>query len=149
MEKIATLPDEWMKKTDDPFVQQALKICRVVFDDAADSLNDTISSMDVAGDEKLLSVSKIGDLRTWMSTSLTDLETCLDALLEVNATITDDIKLLIKDPTEFASNSLAIGSKILSILSNFKVPIHRRLLGFRLSLTQGSRSGLERPIGGC
>lgn len=130
MEKIATLPDEWMKKTDDPFVQQALKICRVVFDDAADSLNDTISSMDVAGDEKLLSVSKIGDLRTWMSTSLTDLETCLDALLEVNATITDDIKLLIKDPTEFASNSLAIGSKILSILSNFKVPIHRRLLGF-------------------
>lgn len=34
-----------------------------------------------------------------------------------------------KNSTEFTSNSLAIATKILSLLQKFNIPIHRRLLG--------------------
>ncbi|KAL0354417.1 UNVERIFIED_CONTAM: Pectinesterase 3 [Sesamum radiatum] len=129
LEKVSTFPDEFMNKTDDPFVKEALGVCGTVLNDAVDSLNDSISAMNVDGGGKLLSVSRISDLQTWLSTVVTDQETCFDALEEVNATFVEEIKLLMKNSTEFASNSLAIVSKLLGFLGDFKIPIHRRLLG--------------------
>ncbi|KAL0341786.1 UNVERIFIED_CONTAM: Alanine aminotransferase 2, mitochondrial [Sesamum calycinum] len=129
LEKVSTFPDEFMNKTDDPFVKEALSVCGTVLNDAVDSLNDSISAMNVGGGEKLLSVPRISDLQTWLSTVVTDQETCFDALEEVNATFVEEIKLLMKNSTEFASNSLAIVSKLLGFLGDFKIPIHRRLLG--------------------
>ncbi|KAI3455679.1 hypothetical protein Pfo_012342 [Paulownia fortunei] len=128
LEKISTFPDEYMNKTDDPLVKQALQVCGTVLNDAVDSLNDSISSMNINHGEKLLSVPRINDLKTWLSTVITDQETCFDALEEVNATFVEEIKLLMKNSTEFASNSLAIVSKLLGLLGDFKIPIHRRLL---------------------
>ncbi|KAL0319494.1 UNVERIFIED_CONTAM: Pectinesterase 3 [Sesamum angustifolium] len=82
LEKVSTFPDEFMNKTDDPFVKEALSVCGTVLNDAVDSLNDSISAMNVGGGEKLLSVPRISDLQTWLSTVVTDQETCFDALEE-------------------------------------------------------------------
>lgn len=127
LEKVSTFPDQYINRTNDPLVNQAIQICGMVINDAVLSLNDSISAM--SGGEKLLSAARIDDLQTWLSTAITDQETCLDALEEVNATFVGEIRLLMKNSTEFASNSLAIVSKIMGLLGDFKIPIHRRLLG--------------------
>ncbi|CAI9753696.1 unnamed protein product [Fraxinus pennsylvanica] len=129
LEKLSTFPGEWMNRTNDPRVKDALKVCKIVLDEAVDYLNDSISTMNVNNGEMLISIPKIDDLKTWLSTTITDQETCLDALNEVNASIVGDVKLLMKNSTEYASNSLAIVSKLLGILGDFGIPIHRKLLG--------------------
>ncbi|KAL0414992.1 UNVERIFIED_CONTAM: Pectinesterase 3 [Sesamum latifolium] len=82
LEKVSTFPDEFMNKTDDPFVKEALSVCGTVLNDAVDSLNDSIAAMNVDDGGKLLSVPRISDLQTWLSTVVTDQETCFDALEE-------------------------------------------------------------------
>lgn len=130
LQKVSTmLPEKWSNSTKDPGVKKALGVCQTVFDDAIDMLNDSISTMDAKDGERLLTVTKINDLKTWLSTTLTDQDTCLDALEESNATIIEDVKDLMNNSTEYASNSLAIVSKILGILGHFKIPVHRKLLG--------------------
>ncbi|GAV87322.1 Pectinesterase domain-containing protein/PMEI domain-containing protein [Cephalotus follicularis] len=84
---------------------------------------------------KLLTSSKIDDMKTWLSSSITDQDTCLGALQELNNTldnsaILDDVRNAMQNSTEFVSNSLAIVAKILGSLADFNIPIHRRLLGF-------------------
>lgn len=130
LQKVSTeLPEKWSNSTKDPGVKKALGVCQTVFDDAIDTLNDSISTMNAKEGERLLTVTKINDLKTWLSTTLTDQDTCLDALEESNATIIQDVKDLMNNSTEYASNSLAIVSKILGILGHFKIPVHRKLLG--------------------
>lgn len=128
LQKLSTFPDEYINKTEDPFVKEALRVCDAVLDDAVYSLNESISAMNGGGGGRKL-VSRVGDLRTWLSAVVTDQETCFDALEEANATFVDEIRFLTKNATEFASNSLAIVTKILGAFGDFKIPIHRRLLG--------------------
>lgn len=121
-----------------------------MLDDALDRLNDSLSSMDASGGEaqgqknnKILSPTKLNDLKTWLSTTITDQETCLDALAEFNAT------LLLGDsmnkPTQYASNSLSIVARILGVLAKFDVAVHRRLLG----IGHTGRHGYLRVTEGC
>lgn len=71
----------------------------------------------------------MGDLKTWLSASLTDHETCLDALTEANSSaVLNEVMGIIRNSTEFASNSLAIVAKLLGLLGDFNLPIHRKLL---------------------
>lgn len=124
IEKIASFPDEFATRTSDPRVKQALKVCNSVLNDAVESLNDSISAA------KENDAVPLNDLKTWLSTVITDQETCFDALDEANATsIGGEIRALMKNSTEFASNSLAIVSKVLGFLGDFKIPSNRRLLG--------------------
>lgn len=125
---LSSVPQNWAKLTKEPKVQRALKVCETVFDDAVDKLNDSFSSVKVNGGQKLLSGPKIDDLRTWLSSTLTDQETCLDALEEMNASFLNDAKLLMKNSTEYTSNSLAIVANILGVLDKYNIPIHRKLL---------------------
>jgi hypothetical protein len=87
------------------------------------------------------------DLKTWISTTITDQETCLDALQELNVTehfnqaLVDHVKAAMENSTEFVSNSLAIVAKILGLLSDFNIPIHRRL-DLKEPITQGFHIGL-------
>lgn len=146
---LSSVPQNWAKLTKEPKVQSALKVCETVFDDAIDKLNDSVSSVKVNGGEKLLSGPKIDDLRTWLSSTLTDQETCLDALEEMNATFVNDAKLLMKNSTEYTSNSLAIVANILGILSKYNIPIHRKLLSngeFPEWVAAGDRRVLQEVI---
>uniref|UniRef100_A0A7N2R440 pectinesterase n=1 Tax=Quercus lobata TaxID=97700 RepID=A0A7N2R440_QUELO len=127
------IPSKLTAITNDPKVKAALTVCEGLFEDAVDGLNDSISSMEVGSDDKLLSSAKINDIKTWLSTTIIDQETCLDSLQDLNSTVVDYMKIATKNSTEFTSNSLAIVAKILGLLADFNLPIHRRLLGFKES----------------
>ncbi|XP_024030089.1 pectinesterase 1, partial [Morus notabilis] len=129
LSRLSKYPDELIAKTNDTRLKEALGVCKSVLDDAMDRLNDSVSSMEVRKEERLLSSSKIDDMQTWLSTTITDQETCLDALDELNSTITPQLRTKMQNSTEFASNSLAIVAKIIRVLAKLNVPIHRRLLG--------------------
>ncbi|KAK5831158.1 Pectinesterase 3 [Gossypium arboreum] len=134
---LSQYPKKLQAETNNTQVKHALDVCGTVFDDALDRLNDSATSLEVGDGESLLSDSKIDDLKTWLSTVITDQETCLDALEELNttknfnATLFEELKAAMQNSSEYASNSLAIAAKILGLLTNFRIPIHRRLLGFQ------------------
>ncbi|RXH88929.1 hypothetical protein DVH24_000528 [Malus domestica] len=113
----------------DTHLEKVLDVCEGLFEDVVDRLNDSLTSMDVNQGDKLLSAAKINDIKTWLSTTLTDQETCLDSLADLNSTLVQEFKAAMQNTTEFSSNSLAIVAKILSLLTNLNVPVHRRLLG--------------------
>ncbi|KAE8725857.1 putative pectinesterase/pectinesterase inhibitor 26 [Hibiscus syriacus] len=144
--RLSKYPTELKPETNDTQLKSALQVCETMFEDALDRLNDSAASLEVGDREKLLSDSKIGDLKTWLSTSITDQETCLDALEELNttthfnATLVEEMKAAMQNSSEYTSNSLAIVARILGLLTNLNIPIHRRLLVF-----QESSSGSEFP----
>lgn len=114
--------------TGDAQGKAALAVCAGVFEDAIDRLNDSISSLEV-GTGAIVSSSKINDMKTWLSAAITDQETCLDSLREINSTLVNDVRAAMENSTEFVSNSLAIVTRIISLLADLKIPIHRKLLG--------------------
>ncbi|OMO66001.1 Pectinesterase, catalytic [Corchorus olitorius] len=136
--KLSEYPKKLKAEANDSQWKSALEVCVDLFDDALDQLNDSATILEVGKGENLLTTSKIDDLRTWLSSTSTDLETCVDTLLELNetehfnATVFKQLKAAMQNSTEFASNSLAIVTKVLKSLTDtgFKIPIHRRLLGF-------------------
>ncbi|ESQ48548.1 hypothetical protein EUTSA_v10022003mg [Eutrema salsugineum] len=138
---ISTLPKKLSEETDDESIKSALGVCGELLDNAMDSLNETVSAMDVRDGKNILNPTKIDDLKTWLSAALTYHETCFDALDELrsnnnmtttenyaNSTISRNLKSAMRNSTEFTSNSLAIVAKVLSTLSDFGIPIHRRRL---------------------
>ncbi|GKV40748.1 hypothetical protein SLEP1_g48352 [Rubroshorea leprosula] len=102
--KVFVYPYQLKGKIMDTHVKAVLDVCATMIDNTLDRLNDA---------------------------SITDEETCFDALDELNETehlaIHDELKTAMQNSTEFASNSLAIVTKILSLLVDFNIPIHRKL----------------------
>ncbi|WJZ94201.1 hypothetical protein VitviT2T_013078 [Vitis vinifera] len=130
LSKLSSLPRQLSAKSNDAQLKKALGVCETVFEDAIDRLNDSISSMEVREGEKLLSASKIDDIKTWLSATITDQETCLDALEELNSTLLNEVKTAMQNSTVFASNSLAIVAKLIGILHDLDIQVHRKLLSF-------------------
>ncbi|KAA0053577.1 pectinesterase 3 [Cucumis melo var. makuwa] len=145
LSKLSDYTSNFNSNTGDPKVKAAIKICQSVFEDAIDTLNDTISSMEVdRHSEKFLSPSRIEDLKTWLSTTITDQETCLDALRDLNqTTVLQELQTAMANSTEFTSNSLAIVTKILGLLADFNIPIHRKLMGLPEWVSSGDRKLLQ------
>jgi pectinesterase len=114
----------------DTRLKKAVDVCGSVLNDSLDRLNDSMSTI-VSG-EKILSPTKIRNVETWISAALTDHDTCLDAVGELNSTaakkLRSEIETAMRNSTEFASNSLAIVTKVIRLLSNFEVPNHNRRL---------------------
>ncbi|EOA39982.1 hypothetical protein CARUB_v10008670mg [Capsella rubella] len=133
LDSISDLPEKLSKETEDERIKSALRVCGDLIEDALDRLNDTVSAIDDT-EKKTLSSSKIEDLKTWLSATVTDHDTCFDSLDELkqnkteyaNSTIIHNLKSAMGNSTEFTSNSLAIVSKILAALSDLGIPIHRR-----------------------
>ncbi|MED6204747.1 Pectinesterase 3 [Stylosanthes scabra] len=133
LSSLSHYPSKLRSSIKEPRLQKAIDVCSTVLADAISNFNDSVSSLDTAG--KLPSATKISDIRTWVSAAITNQDTCLDALQEVNSTAAnaalENMQTAMKNSTEFSSNSLAIVTKILGVLSRFNSPVHgRRLLGF-------------------
>ncbi|XP_059644495.1 pectinesterase 3-like [Cornus florida] len=145
--KVSSLPDTLISKISDEQAKKALIVCRSVFEDAVDSLNDSISLMAENDGEKLLSPSRIEDARTWLTAALTYHDTCLETLKELNSTtattLYNEVNGLIENATEFSSNSLAIVTKVLGSLSDYNIPAGRKLLGFPEWVSSGDRRLLQ------
>lgn len=133
---IYDLPKKLTEETEDEGIKSALRVCGVMFDDVMDTLNETVSFMDVGDGSKILNPAMIDNLKTWLSAILIDHETCFDAFDELsqinteyaNSTILQNLKSAMKNSTEFTSISLSIVARVLSPLSDFGIPIHRRRL---------------------
>ncbi|XP_010487229.1 PREDICTED: pectinesterase 1-like [Camelina sativa] len=136
LNSISDLPTKLAEGTNDERIKSALGVCGDLFDDAIDRVNATVSAMEVGDGKNILNSTKIDDLKTWLSAALTSHDTCLDALDELvqiktdyaNSTITQKLKSAMVNSGEYTSNSLAIVAKVLSTLSDFGIPIHRRRL---------------------
>ncbi|KAE8675991.1 putative Pectinmethylesterase inhibitor 2 precursor [Hibiscus syriacus] len=117
-----------------PQERTALNSCENLFVDAAGYINESISTMQMGqGEKTVLSTAKINDIRTWLSSSITYQETCLDGLIEAsnNTAVLQEMELAMRNSTEFSSNSLAIASQIMTILRQFQFPIHHGSGDFR------------------
>ncbi|XWS70138.1 hypothetical protein CRYUN_Cryun03dG0023500 [Craigia yunnanensis] len=105
-------------------LNHSLDDCETLFKDAIEYINESISSVQVGQYEKMLLVkAKINDMRTWLSSAITNQETCLDGLLEAadHTAIRQEVEYAMRNSTEFSSNSLAIASHIMTILQHFQV----------------------------
>ncbi|KAJ0031880.1 hypothetical protein Pint_13602 [Pistacia integerrima] len=131
--KLLSWPDELISSetysniTNDPAVQAALDDCKFLFQDAVDHINDSITSFQVGQ----MSGKQINDIRTWLSTAITNQDTCLDGIYEAtNHTILPQyMKHAMRNATEATSNCLAIASNILTILLHYvQTPNNRKLL---------------------
>lgn len=146
LSKLADYSSKLNSSVTDPKLRDAIGICRSVFEDAIETLNDTVSSMEVdRNGEKFLSPSRIEDLKTWLTTTITDQETCLDAVrdLENQTAVLQELQTAMANSTEFTSNSLAIVTKIIGLLADFNIPIHRKLMGFPEWVSSGDRRLLQ------
>ncbi|KAL0410363.1 UNVERIFIED_CONTAM: Pectinesterase 3 [Sesamum latifolium] len=108
--------------------QNALDNCENLIQDAVNHVSMSMSSMQ----QDKFSASVVSDIKTWLSTAITDQQTCLDGLTEfenISVSLQGEIKASMENATEFTSNSLAIISNIFTIIREFQVnPAHRRLL---------------------
>ncbi|XP_010261670.1 PREDICTED: pectinesterase 3-like [Nelumbo nucifera] len=134
LSNLSSLPQKLIAKVNnDPALVAALQDCQIQFEEAVDQINSSISSMQVGQREKLLTDSKITNLRTWLSSAITYEQTCLDGLEELNSSsskaVLEEMKAAMRISMELTSNSLAIVSKMQTLLDKFNTPIHRKLLG--------------------
>ncbi|XP_020680042.1 pectinesterase 1-like [Dendrobium catenatum] len=120
----------FLSKLDIPAADKRLRAavldCRELIDDAVDRFNESAAVL--AGTkpgEKILSESKIGDLKTWLSSTIADQETCLDGFEGTTGGFREKLKAAMANSTQLASNSLAIVS---SIIAKLHFPINRKLL---------------------
>lgn len=141
--KLLSLPNDvvfaesYSNITSDPAVQAALDDCKFLFQDAIDHINDSIAS----SQEGQMAGKTINDIRTWLSTAITDQETCLDGINEAtNSTILlQHMKFAMRNSTEATSNSLAIASNILTILLyHVQTPNNRKLLTVKENYKHGN-----------
>lgn len=104
--------------SNDTLSKAALENCQELLSLALDHLNDSLSD-----DKSLFDV--FDDLKTWLSSSGTYQQTCIDGFDDAKAELKDKIVSYLKNSTELTSNSLAIVSWISKVVSSVKL---RRLL---------------------
>ncbi|GAB2221026.1 hypothetical protein Droror1_Dr00012188 [Drosera rotundifolia] len=106
---LTALPKEIIKRVDDSRTVMALRDCEELFGDA---LGTVEKAAEVAREAK----EGKGDLETWVSAAMTDLETCVDGLGEVRA---EAVKGRVEEVNVRLSNSLGIAVNMEKILKEF------------------------------
>ncbi|KAL1566297.1 pectinesterase 3-like [Salvia divinorum] len=102
-----------------PDAEAAAKDCAELFDDAASQLGRSAESVRVEPGVAVLTEMRISDLQTWISASLTDLDTCLDGLAEMGSAAVGEWKVKVQRAMEYISNTLAILNNIRSLFQTF------------------------------
>lgn len=123
LSKLASLPESLSYRVSDSRTQSALKDCRSLFADALDRLNQ--SAVVAKGHVASSPGVKISDINTWISAAMTDQETCLDGLEEVESTVVDEVRAKVHASNVFLSNSLAILVNIKSLVEKYHLPVSR------------------------
>ncbi|KAF9616165.1 hypothetical protein IFM89_028631 [Coptis chinensis] len=124
LKNLSAVPQQLIIKVNDPRVKSALLDCESLFNDAVEEIKGSMSLMNVGQGEKMLTVNKINYIKTWISGAMTNLETCLDGLDEMDSSLHDVMKTSMVNSNEFLSNSLAIVGKIDLVLDQFHLTMH-------------------------
>nr|QIR83170.1 pectin methylesterase 12 [Cunninghamia lanceolata] len=112
----------------DPMQKQAINDCEELIEETIEQLS---SSNDDLKNFKLKSLMEpSGDVRTWLSAALTNLDTCVNGLADTaSSEAKAQIQSIVENLTELTSNSLAIVNNFAKLLSKLKISFPgRRLL---------------------
>ncbi|GLJ10952.1 hypothetical protein SUGI_0138690 [Cryptomeria japonica] len=120
---VSNLPQE----ITDPVQQQALNDCEELINQTIDQLS---SSNDVLKNFNFNSlIEPSGDAPTWLSAALTNLDTCVDGLVNNSSSQAKaQMQSMLQNLTELTSNSLAIISNIANLLGKVKISFPTRRL---------------------
>ncbi|XP_031500511.1 pectinesterase-like [Nymphaea colorata] len=132
LSNVSALPGLLAAKENNTMIKKVLEDCQETIDTAIDLLNSSITATQKNAGGDIPSQDKVDDLKTWLSSVLTNMETCLDGFDELTSASKEKemMQLALRNSTLLTSNSLAIANKIITILQHFNIPLHRRLLGF-------------------
>ena len=119
LKNLSSLPESLIPRSNDKRTESALRDCASLFDEAVSQLGRSFDEMKVGPDEKVLSEMKISDMQTWISAAMSDQETCLDGLEEMESSLVDEVKVKVRDSKDYMSNSLAILNNIKPLLQKF------------------------------
>lgn len=124
LSNLSSFPKTLILRAKDPRSEAALRDCESLLEAATAQVNNTMLAMEVGPGKKMMTESKIEDMRTWLSSAITDQETCLDGLEEMNSSVVEEVKNAMQPSKEFTSNSLAILANIKVLLQNFNLTMH-------------------------
>lgn len=116
LQLLASVPD-----STDTGLKAALEMCSELLTRALDNLNGSLALLATKGSSSASSLpgsDDIEDLRTWLSATITDQDTCLDAFksLSGKANFKDRLQAVLANTTIFSSNSLALATNFESLL---------------------------------
>lgn len=115
------------QKVTDPFQKQAFNDCEELMDQTIDQLSSSSDDLKNFNFKSLIDPS--GDVRTWLSAALTNLDTCVTGLVNTTDTETKaQVQSIVDNLTELTSNSLAIVSNIRKLLEKLKISFPTRRL---------------------
>lgn len=100
------LPKSLMSKVKDHRTVGALEDCGSLLNDAFGSLNKSATKLSAAPEG--LTETEMSDLRTWISAAMTDQETCVDGLEEMESSVVEEMRKAVQGAKMGMSNSLAI-----------------------------------------
>ncbi|XAR65469.1 Pectinesterase [Bertholletia excelsa] len=121
VETVCPVPKMMMGRCMDRRSESAMSDCVSLFGDSLSRLNESVTAI---GGEEELTEAKIGDLKTWISSAMTDQETCMDGLKEMGSTTVDEVRTKVQRSKEYMSNSLAILSSYKTVLGKFDLKMH-------------------------
>lgn len=133
----ATISSSGAAVTMDTRVRAAYEDCLELLDDSVDALARSLSS--VRGGSSSGTVSSLGsgssssDVLTWLSSALTNQDTCSEGFADTSGAVKDQMENNLKDLSELVSNCLAIFSAVGAGDDFTGVPIQnrRRLMAMR------------------
>ncbi|MFS8021713.1 putative pectinesterase [Helianthus anomalus] len=118
---VSSLTKTLISNSNDLRTGSALRDFANLFDDAIRQLSRSVESM---RGESVLTVEKVGDLKTWISAAMMDQETCVDGLEEMGSTVVDEVKMKVQRSSVCMSNSLAILGHMDEVLEKFGMHLH-------------------------
>ncbi|GLT74217.1 hypothetical protein SLA2020_460270 [Shorea laevis] len=131
----------------DAVLHGALDGCRTLNKDAIGNIIKSFASVHMGQGKGVLYTDTVNDIRVWLRAAVADQKKCLDGLKRVvNRTgLFGYVGNVMRNSTEFTSNSLEIASKIIALLNDSQTPIHNRRL-LRIDGGGGARILLEEKI---
>ncbi|WOH05305.1 hypothetical protein DCAR_0624720 [Daucus carota subsp. sativus] len=118
LKNVSSFPKTLISKSNEANTVSALRDCVSLFDDAVSQLNNSVALFD-GSEKEALTEAKIADVNTWISGAMSDQETCLDGLEEMESSVLDEVKAKLQKSKECMSNSLAILANMHSLLDKF------------------------------
>lgn len=116
---MSVLPKALISKSNEANTVSALRDCASLFDDAVSQLNNSVASVGGGPKKEVLTEAKIADVNSWISAAMTDQDTCLEGLEEMESSVLDEVKSKVQMSKECMSNSLAILANMHSLLDKF------------------------------
>ncbi|XP_019198143.1 PREDICTED: pectinesterase 1 [Ipomoea nil] len=123
---VSSLPKSLMSKVNERAARSALEDCDGLFDDAQSQLNESAGFMNSGPGNLTLALTpfQINSMQTWISAAMTDEDTCLNGLEDVNSTVIGEVKARVHKSNEYMSNTLAILNHLQSLHEKFGVLKH-------------------------